>query len=148
MGERVASSKGTRQSLLKRLESMGFQTLSDREMRIVRVRVPGRDMTMAHLIGTSFSEIYRNLALNIGVHAGEDHTGESIGIMKFTPWECTVVAADIAVKTSDVEIGFLDRFNGTVIILGDRADIREALEEVRKFFRDELRFHVCEIQES
>ncbi len=118
------------------------------QIRIVRLRTPGRDMTMAHLIGTSGREIYQNLGLHIGVHEGEDHTGETIGIMKFTPWECTVPAADISLKSADVEIGFLDRFNGTVIILGRREEVRTALEGVRDFFRDDLHFHVCEIEES
>ncbi len=117
-------------------------------VRIVRLRTPGRDMTMAHLIGTSEREIYQNLGLHIGVHEGEDHTGETIGIMKFTPWECTVPAADIALKSADVEIGFMDRFNGTVIILGRREEVRTALEGVQAFFRDDLHFHVCEIEES
>jgi ethanolamine utilization protein EutS len=118
------------------------------QLRIVRLRTPGRDMTMAHLIGTSDREIYQNLGLHIGVHEGEDHTGETIGIMKFTPWECTVPAADISLKSADVEIGFLDRFNGTVIILGRREEVRTALEGVRAFFKDDLHFHVCDIEES
>ena len=30
-----------------------------------------------------------------------------------------MIAADIAAKASDVEIGFLDRFTGSVVISGD-----------------------------
>ena len=82
------------------------------------------------------------------MHAGEDHTGESIGLMHFTPWEATVVAADVAVKSAHVEIGYLDRFCGTLIVLGERTDVHTAVQSVRDFFRDELHFEVCEITES
>ena len=47
---------------------------------------------------------------NIGVHEGGDHTGESIGLIRFTPWEAVVVAAHVAMKSADVQIGFMDRF--------------------------------------
>ena len=137
----------TYEELLKWISSWKNRDKKEK-LRIVRVRTPGRDMTMAHLIGTSGREIYQNLGLHVGVHAGEDHTGEAIGIMKFTPWECTVPAADISLKSANVEIGFLDRFNGTVIILGKREEVRSALEGVRSFFKDDLHFHVCDIEES
>ena len=66
--------------------------------RYKRIRVAGREMTLAHIIGSSQRCVYENLALHIGVHEGEDHTGESIGLMHFSPWETTAVAADIANK--------------------------------------------------
>lgn len=36
-----------------------------------------------------------------------------------TPWEAVVVATDVAVKAADIEVGFMDRFGGALIILGD-----------------------------
>ena len=63
-------------------------------------------MYSLHRIGS----VYENLALHIGVHEGEDHTGETIGIMRVTPWEAIVVATDVAVKAADVEVGFMDQF--------------------------------------
>ena len=92
--------------------------------------------------------MYQNLALHIGVHEGEDHTGESIGIIRITPWEAIVVATDVAVKAADVEVGFMDRFSGALIILGGLSQVLTAIEEVVRFFRDELNFNVCEIHKS
>ena len=82
--------------------------------------------------------VYENLALHIGVHEGEDHTGESIGIIRITPWEAIVVATDVAVKAADVEVGFMDRFSGALIILGGLSQVLTAIEEVVRFFSDEL----------
>ena len=78
---------------------------------------------------------------------GEEHTGQSIGLLHLTPWEATVVAADVAMKSGNVELGFLDRFSGAVILLGSRAEVKSALEHVVEFFRTELGFTVCELTE-
>lgn len=143
MGERM-----TQETFLERIFSQNYEQLRDRELRLVRVKVPGREVDLAHLIGVSDPSIYRNLSLHIGTHLGEDHTGESIGILDMTPWETTVAAADIAMKSADVQVGFLDRFSGTVILLGQRAEVKTALEQVLAFFRDELHYPVCPLTEN
>lgn len=58
-----------------------------------------------------------------------------------------MAAADIAMKSGDVELGFLDRFSGAVILLGNREEVKTALQNVLDFFRDELGFPVCELTE-
>ena len=79
---------------------------------MTRVRVPGKEVCLAHVISPSQSCIYENLGLHIGVHEGEDHTGESIGLIRFTPWEAVVVAADVAMKSADVR--FSDHYRRIV----------------------------------
>lgn len=142
MGERM-----TREEFLEKVFSQSYESLQGRDLRLVRVKAPGREIDLAHLIGTSQTCIYQNLSLHIGTHLGEDHTGESIGLLNMTPWESTVAAADIALKSAGVELGFLDRFSGTVILLGRRAEVKAALEGVLDFFRRELNFQVCELTE-
>ena len=138
----------TREELMELIFSGRYEELKGSQLRIARVRVPGREVCLAQVIGVSQRSVYENLGLHIGLHAGEDHTGESIGILHFTPWESTVVAADVAVKSGHVEIGFLDRFCGTLIVLGERADVLSAVRGVVDFFRDELHFPVCDITVS
>ena len=142
MGQRM-----TTEEFLEKVFSRSYEELKGEELRLVRVKVVGREVSLAQLIGVSDRQIYRNLGLHIGTHLGEDHTGESIGILHITPWEATVTAADIAMKSGSVELGFLDRFSGAVILLGDRAEVKSALEQVLTFFRDELGFPVCELTE-
>ena len=138
----------TREEFLNLIFSGKYDELRQGELRLARVRVPGKEVCLAQIIGVSQRSVYENLGLHIGVHAGEDHTGESIGILHFTPWEATVVAADVAVKSGQVEIGYLDRFCGTLIVLGSRTDVHSAVAGVVDFFRDELHFEVCDITES
>ena len=82
----------TREELLERLFHDDYENLKGKKLRLTRVRVPGKSLDFAHVISPSDPAVYQNLALNIGVHEGEDHTGESIGIMRVTPWEAIVVA--------------------------------------------------------
>lgn len=138
----------TREELLEKLFNDDYEHLKGKKLRMTRVRVPGKSIDFAHVFTPSDSSVYQNLALHIGVHEGEDHTGESIGIIRITPWEAIVVATDVAVKAADVEVGFMDRFSGALIILGGLSQVLTAIEEVVRFFRDELNFNVCEIHKS
>lgn len=138
----------TRQELLEKIFHDDYEKLKGKKLRMTRVRVPGKEINLAHVISRSDTCIYQNLGLHIGVHEGEDHTGESIGIISFTPWESVVVAADVAVKSADVQIGFMDRFCGTLILTGGLSQVETAVEAVVKFFREELHFPVGEIVRS
>ena len=138
----------TREELLERVFHDDYENLKGRKLRLTRVRVPGKSLDFAHVITPSDPAVYQNLALNIGVHEGEDHTGESIGIMRVTPWEAIVVATDVAVKAADVQVGFMDRFCGTLILTGGFTEVMTAVEEVVRFFHETLKFDVCEIHRS
>ena len=126
----------------------GVENLKGKKLRMTRVRVPGKEVCMAHIISRSDEVIYQNLGLHIGTHEGENHTGESIGLLRFTPWEAVVVAADVAFKSADVEIGFMDRFCGTLILTGGLTQVQTAVEDVVRFFDERLGFAVCEVHRS
>lgn len=87
--------------------------------RIIQEFVPGKQVTLAHLIAHPGAE----LAKKIGV----PESG-AIGIMTLTPGETAMIAGDLAMKAADVHIGFLDRFSGAAgdLRLG-RAPVEEAL---------------------
>lgn len=135
----------TREEFLEKLFHKNYEELKGKKLRLTRVRVPGKEVFLAHIITPSESCIYQNLGLHIGVHEGEDHTGETIGLIRFTPWEAVVVAADVAVKSAHVDIGFMDRFCGSLILTGGLAQVETAVEEVVRFFRDTLGFRTCEV---
>ena len=115
----------SRQEFLNLIYSGKYDELKSGQLRLARIRVPGREISLAQIIGVSDRSVYENLGLHIGVHAGEDHVGQS--------------------KSGNVEIGFLDRFCGSLIVLGERMDVQSAVEGVVDFFRDELHFPVCDV---
>lgn len=138
----------TREELLERLFHDDYAHLKGKRLRMTRVRVPGKEVCLAHVIGSSRECVYHNLSLHIGVHEGENHTGEAIGLLRFTPWEAVVAAADIAIKSADIEIGFMDRFCGSLIITGGVMQVQTAVEEVVRAFGEDLGFRTCEIHKS
>ncbi|MFG6366513.1 MULTISPECIES: BMC domain-containing protein [Schaedlerella] len=138
----------TKEELLEKLFHNDYEHLKGKRLRMTRVRVPGKEVCLAHVLSPSETCIYQNLALHIGVHEGEDHTGESIGLIRFTPWEVVVAAADIAVKSADVQVGFMDRFCGSLILTGGLSQVQTAVEEVVRFFGEELGFRTCEVHKN
>ena len=138
----------TKEQLLEKIFQDDYEQLMGKKLRMTRVRVPGQEVCLAHVISPSEACIYQNLALHIGVHEGEDHAGESIGLIRLTPWEAVVVAADVAVKSANVQLCFMDRFCGSLIISGALSDVLASVESVVKFFGEELGFGVCKIHKS
>lgn len=90
--------------------------------RIIQEFVPGKQVTLAHVIASPVDELYAKLGL-IDAHG-------AIGIFTITPSEGAMIAADVASKAADVSIGFVDRFNGSLLITGDVAAVEAALNDV------------------
>ncbi len=103
------------------------------KQRIIQEYVPGKQVTLAHLIANPNPDIYKKLGV-IG-----DHTG-ALGIMTITPSEGAIIGADIATKAADVEIVFVDRFNGSLVIGGDVASVEAAVKDVLRVLENLLQF--------
>ncbi len=140
-------SRITKEQLIEKIFQDDFENLKGKRLRMTRLRVPAKEVCLAHVLNPSEERIYQNLALHIGVHEGEDHTGEALGLIRFTPWEAVVVAADVAVKSADVQICFMDRFCGSLIVSGNLSEVQTAVEAVVKYF-GEIGFGTCEIHKS
>ena len=140
-------SRITKEQLLEKIFQDDFENLKGKRLRMTRVRVPAKEVCLAHVMNPSEERIYQNLALHIGVHEGEDHTGEALGLVRFTPWEAVVVAADVAIKSADVQLMFMDRFCGSLIVSGKIAEVQTAVESVVEYF-GELGFGTCTIHRS
>ena len=83
----------------------------DEKKRIIQEFVPGKQVTLAHVIANPTKDLYAKLGLL-------DAEG-AIGILTITPSEGAMIAADVASKAADVKIGFVDRFNGSLVFTGD-----------------------------
>ncbi len=110
-------------------------------MRIIQEMVPGNQISLAHIIGGPQPIIYQKLGLNPDV----DYNGAAIGIMTLIPYESSVIAADIATKSADIYLGFVDRFSGTLIITGELAEVETAVSEIVDYFTSDLGFASCRV---
>jgi ethanolamine utilization protein EutS len=113
-------------------------------MRIIQETVPGKQITMAHVIASPDSIIYKKLGLDPKI----DYNRAAIGILTVTPSETSIIAADIAIKASAIEIGFIDRFSGTLIITGTISDVSIALESILNYAKNTLGFNVCNLTKA
>ena len=95
----------------------------DNKQRIIQEFVPGKQVTLAHLIANPDRSLYKKLGV-LGEPEG------ALGIMTITPSEGAIIAADVATKAASVEVVFVDRFNGTLIVNGDVASVEAALRDV------------------
>ena len=107
--------------------------------RVIEESVPGKQVTIAHVIASPIPEVYECL--------GIDELG-AIGILTLSPFETSIIAADIAAKAASVQIGFLDRFTGSVIIAGDVDSVETALRAVCDTLRRGLGYTVPDITKT
>lgn len=111
------------------------------KQRVIQEYVPGKQITLAHVIASPQKGIYTKLGLD-----GE--AGDALGILTITPSEGVIIAADIATKAGAVEIGFLDRFGGSLVLVGDVSSVEAALKAVLAFFDGVLRYASVEMTRS
>ena len=117
---------------------------SNGKLRIVQELVPGKQITLAHVIANPDPVLYRKLGLNPSV----DYSKQAIGIVCMTPAESAIVLADIAIKASGAEIGFVDRFSGTLILLGTVAEVSESIRAVLSYAEETLKFTACKLTKT
>ena len=109
-------------------------------MRIVQELVPGKQITLAHIIANPDPVLYQKLGLN----PKNDYSRSAIGVLTVSPAETAVIAADIAMKSSGADVGFVDRFTGTLIITGTVSSVDEAFSAIMNYVRDKLGYTVVE----
>lgn len=113
----------------------------EEKLRIIQETVPGRQITLAHIIAKPRPIVYQKLGLNPGV----DYSGAAIGILTMSPSEMAIIGADIATKSSDVELGFVDRFSGTLIVTGTNTAVEVTLKSILDYTKATLGFTTCPI---
>ncbi len=125
---------------------MNFDGLSqsDGKQRIIQELVPGKQITIAHIIANPDEILYKKLGLDPAV----DYSRSAIGILTLSPSETAIIAGDIAIKSSGAELGFVDRFSGTVIVTGTVSQVESSLAAVVDYARDKLGFTVCDITKT
>lgn len=111
------------------------------KLRIIQESVPGKQVTLAHILASPDPIVYQKLGLNPAV----DYSKAAIGILSMTPPEIAVIAGDIALKSSDIDMGFIDRFSGTLIYTGAISNVKTATNAILRYLKNTLGFTICEI---
>jgi len=113
-------------------------SIDDNKQRIIQEFVPGKQVTMAHLIANPDPSLFRKIG-------ALTERANALGIMTITPSEASIIGADLATKAAEVEVVFVDRFSGSLIICGDTASVEASLRAVNEGLSSILKFAPAEI---
>ena len=117
---------------------------SQNKQRIIQELVPGKQITLAHIIANPDEILYKKLGLDPAV----EYSKSAIGILTLSPAETAIIAGDISIKSSGVQLGFVDRFSGTVIVTGTYSEVDASLRAVTQYAEETLGFTVCKITKT
>ena len=84
----------------------------------------------------------------LGLDPTINYDRSAIGILTVSPAEAAIIMGDIAIKASGVEIGFVDRFSGSLIITGLVSEVEAAVIAITDYFSERLQFTICPITKT
>ena len=111
------------------------------KQRIIQEFVPGKQVTLAHVISNPDESLYKKMGV-IGETSG------ALGIMTITPSEGAIIGTDVASKAANINVVFVDRFNGSLVVNGDVASVEEAIRDVLRVLTNVLHFTPTEITKT
>lgn len=114
---------------------------SEVKQRIIQELVPGKQISLAHIIANPDKVLYTKLGLDPSV----DYSRSAIGILTVSPAETAIIMADIAMKASGAEIGFVDRFSGSLIVTGTVSEVEAAVTAILAYVAEKLGFVICPV---
>ncbi|MBQ9064623.1 MAG: BMC domain-containing protein [Blautia sp.] len=114
------------------------------KQRIIQELVPGKQISLAHIIANPDNILYTKLGLDPTI----DYTRSAIGIMTVSPAEAAIIMADVAIKASGAELGFVDRFSGSLIVTGTVSEVEASVQAVLDYFDQTFGFVTCPITKT
>lgn len=124
---------------------MEYLNIEDEKyQRIIQEYVPGRQVTLAHIIASPDEVLYKKLGLDPKL----DYAKAAIGVTTVTPSETAIIMADIAMKASGIQIGFVDRFSGSLIFTGTVSEVEAAMVAQLDYVKSKLGYTICEVTKT
>lgn len=111
------------------------------KQRIVQELVPGKQITLAHIIASPDEILYEKLGLDPRI----DYSRAAIGIMTVSPAESAIIMADVGMKAAAIDLGFVDRFSGSLIITGTVSEVEASEQAILDYFTEVLKYSVCAV---
>lgn len=110
------------------------------KQRIVQELVPGKQITLAHIIANPDPMLFTRIGL---VEQGAK-ARSAIGVLTVTPAETAIILADIAIKESGVLLGHLDcHENGSLIITGTVSEVEASIRAILAYAEQTLHYEIC-----
>ena len=121
----------------------GYQKGSGMEhkQRIIQELVPGKQITLAHIIANPDPVLYQKLGLNPSV----EYAKAAIGVLTVSPAETAIIMADIGIKSAGVNLEFADRISGSVIVTGSVSEVEASIQAILQYVENALGYSVAPI---
>jgi ethanolamine utilization protein EutS len=116
----------------------------ENKQRIIQELVPGKQITLAHIIANPDSILYEKLGLDPAV----DYSKSAIAVLTVSPAETAIIMADIGIKAAGVELGFVDRFSGSVIFTGTVSEVEASVQAILDYVESVLGYAVVPISRT
>ena len=113
----------------------------ENKQRIIQELVPGKQITLAHIIANPDPILYQKLGLNPTV----EYAKAAIGVLTVSPAETASIMADIGIKSAGVELGFVDRFSGSVIVTGTVSEVEASIQAILQYVENTLGYAVTPV---
>lgn len=113
----------------------------ENKQRIIQELVPGKQITLAHIIANPDPILYQKLGLNPAV----EYAKVAIGVLTVSPAETAIIMADIGIKSAGVELGFVDRFSGSVIVTGTVSEVEASIQAILQYVENTLGYAVTPV---
>ena len=113
----------------------------ENKQRIIQELVPGKQITLAHIIANPDPILYQKLGLNPTV----EYAKAAIGVLTVSPAETAIIMADIGIKSAGVELGFVDRFSGSVIVTGTVSEVEASIQALLQYVENTLGYAVTPV---
>ena len=111
----------------------------DTRQRIIQELVPGKQLTLAHIIANPDATLYESLKIT---------SPDAIGILTITPSETAIIIADVAIKSAGVGIASIDITSGSLIITGTVSQIESAVGAILDYVGAKLGFEICKLTKT
>ncbi len=126
-------------SFILQAQNEGGVRVSEEKKRFIQEFVPGKQVTLSHIIANPDPDMFDKLGIQ---------QGGAIGILTLTPSETVIIAGDLATKSANVSIGFLDRFTGSLVLVGNVAEVGMAMQRINTFLSEQLGYTPSVITKS
>ena len=114
------------------------------KQRVVQEQVPGKQVTIAHLIASPDPALYNKLELD----PNGKYDKAAIGILTVSPSVTAIIAADLATKAAGVELSSVDRRSGTLLITGSFSETEAAMRHVLDYLDSKMGFAICDLSRT
>ena len=112
------------------------------KQRIIQELVPGRQLTLAHIIANPDGALLRSLEIE------GNSVASAIGIMTVTPLETAIIMADIALKSAGLGLVSVDRVSGSLIVTGTVSQVEAGVAAILEYVEQKLGFEICTLTKT